>query len=115
MSNYVESIIKTARKGKKPFGFAFFGLLPENFEVEVPGILLCTWGKVIKTDFLNQFPGELMNRIFRIAEIPNFVKFITTSKCDLNYRRNPSEFNSYYKPLRDSFIECIRMESKSYR
>jgi len=110
MSNYVESIIKTPRKGNKPVGFAFFGLLPEHIEVDVPGILLCTWGKVIKTDFLNQFPGELMNRIFGIAEIPNFVKFITTSKCDLNYRRNPSEFNSYYKPLKDSFIVWLKKQ-----
>ena len=108
MSNYEQFLLKTRDKGAKPIGYAFFGLVPDTFELEEPGVLLCTWGKVVKPDFLNQYPGELMHRIFCIAEIPNLVKFLTTSKSDFNRRRNPKEFNTYYSPLRDKFTDWLK-------
>lgn len=108
MSHYKEFLVKTPGKNVRPIGYAFFGLVPEDFELEEPGVLLCTWGKVIKPDFFNQFPGELMSRIFGIAEIPNFVKFLTTSKSDFNRRKNPKEFNMYYQPLRNHFVSWLK-------
>lgn len=103
---YARKVIKTARG--KPLGYAIFGLVPEATELNPPGILLCTWGKVVKPDFLNQFPGALMSRIFGIAEIPNFIKFLTTSKSDFNRTKNRAEFNIYYGPLRDSFVGWLK-------
>jgi len=97
MTKYTQTILKTYGKKRKPLGYAFFGLIPEKKKFETPGVLLCTGGKVIKPDFLNQFPGELMSRIFGIADLPNFVKFLTTSKCDFNRAKNPTEFNIYHR------------------
>jgi hypothetical protein len=57
---------------------------------------------------MNQFPGELMSRIFGIAEVPNFIKFLTTSKCDFNRQKDPVKFNLYYKPIRDIFVEWLK-------
>jgi len=108
MNKHVQKVIKTYGKKRKPLGYAFFGLVSERIELDTPGILLCTWGKVIKPDFLNQFPGELMSKIFGIADIPNFVKFLTTSKCDFNRTKNPIDFNTYYKPLRDAFVAWLK-------
>ena len=108
MDKHIQKVIKTSGKKRKPLGYAFFGLVSEKIELDTPGILLCTWGKVIKPDFLNQFPGELMSRIFGIADIPNFVKFLTTSKCDFNRTKNPIAFNTYYKPLRDIFVSWLK-------
>ena len=89
-------------------GFAFFGLVPDKCQLDSPGILISTWGKVVKPDFLNQFPGESMSRIFGIAEIPNLVMFLTTSKCDFNRTKNPAEFSLYYKSLRDIFVKWLK-------
>lgn len=108
IKNFEQQVIKINGKDKKPIGFSFFGLVSDKYELDSPGILISTWGKVIKPDFLNQFPGESMSRIFGIAEIPNLIRFLTTSKCDFNRAKNPAEFSFYYKPLRDIFVKWLK-------
>jgi hypothetical protein len=66
--------------------------------------MLCTHGKVIKTDLFNQFPGPIGPRLFGLVEVPEFVKFLTTSKTDLvRARGTHRELERLYDPIRQAF------------
>ena len=92
------------RAGKR-FGYGVLGLAPCEYPVEgdVCGVLLCTYGKVIKADLFNQFPGILGPRILGLVEIPGFVNFLTTAKTDFIRRKKLREFESLYDPIRQEF------------
>lgn len=47
------------------------------------GMLLCTHGKVIKSELFGLSTGTLGSRLFGIVEIPILIKYLTTDKCDL--------------------------------
>ena len=104
------------KRGKK-FGYALFGVSSEEWPVgpDAPGILLCTRGKVIKGELFNQFPGQFVPKIFGIAEVPPFVKFLTTSKNDFIRKGKFREFEELIRPIREQFriwLEDIGVEKK---
>lgn len=72
------------RSGSKRIGIGLLGLAASEYPVggNLCGVLLCTHGKVIKTDMFNQFPGDIGARIFGLVEIPDFVHFLTSAKTD---------------------------------
>ncbi len=51
------------------------------------GVLLCTYGKVIKSELFGLSTGALGNKLFGIVEIPGLIEYLTTNKSDL--RRGP--------------------------
>ncbi len=100
----VKKIFPTS-KGKK-VGYGLFGLAAQDYPLghERVGVLLCTHGKVIKSDLFNQFPGDLGPKVFGLVEVPNFISFLTTSKTDLiRLRGKHREFEALYDPLRQEF------------
>jgi hypothetical protein len=97
-------------KGGKGIGYGLFCLASVEYPLghELPGVLLCTHGKVIKGDFFNQFPGVLGPRIFGVVEIPRFVDFLTTAKTDfIRGRGRNREFENLYDPIRSAFKEWL--------
>lgn len=93
------------RVGKR-IGYGVLGLAASEYPAggDVCGVLLCTYGKVIKADLFNQFPGSLGPRIFGLVEIPKFVNFLTTAKTDfIRGRGKHREFESLYNPVRVEF------------
>ena len=82
-----------------------FGLSPEEYPLgtDVAGVLLSTWGKVIKPELFNQFPSGLGPRIFGLVEIPEFVKYLTTSKTDFIRRGKHKQLEALYGPIREEF------------
>jgi len=97
-------------KAGKKFGYGIFGLAQAEYPVspDVCGILLCTRGKVIKADLFNQFPGSLGPHIFGVVEIPEFVKFLTTSKTDFTRTGRYKEFERLYDPIRQEFKAWLK-------
>ena len=47
------------------------------------GVLLCTHGKVIKSELFGQSSGMLGAKLFGIVEIPGLIHYLTTNKSDL--------------------------------
>jgi len=96
------------RKTKK-FGYGVFGISEHEYPVapDVCGVFLCTYGKVIKIELFNQFPGDLGPRIFGMVEVPEFVKYLTTSKTDFVRRGKHKEFENLYGPIRQEFKEWL--------
>lgn len=93
-------------KASKKIGYGVFGLSSNEYPIgtETCGVLLCTHGKVIKADFLNQFPGSFASKIFGVVEIPPFIDFITTAKTDFMHKRGEyKNFESFYGPVREEF------------
>jgi hypothetical protein len=104
-------------KRSKPYGCGIFGISKEEYPItsELCGVLLCTFGKVIKADFFNQFPGAFGTRIFGIVEIPEFINFLTTQKTDFTKRGQFKKFESLMSPIRTEFILWLKeigVESK---
>ena len=64
---------------RKKFGYGVFGVSASEYPVapDICGVLLCTYGKVIKVELFNQFPGSFGPQIFGLVEIPELVKFLT--------------------------------------
>lgn len=104
------------QKASKRIGYGVFGLASGEYPLgsDISGVLLCTWGKVIKAGFFNQFPGELGPRIFGIVEIPDFINFLTTSKTDFIRGWKHKELEKLYDPIRREFkawLEELGMQS----
>lgn len=93
----------------KTFGYGILGLAESEYPVapDVCGVLLCTYGKVIKADLFNQFPGNLGPQIFGMVEIPELVKFLTTSKTDFMRKGKYKQFEQLYNPIRQEFKEWL--------
>lgn len=93
----------------KRFGYGILGIAESEYPVapDLSGIILCTYGKVIKADMFNQFPGKFGPQLFGIVEIPEFVKFLTTSKTDFIRKGKHREFEKLYAPIREEFKEWL--------
>lgn len=98
------------KRGKKIIGRGFFGMMSSDYAIlpNICGVLLCTYGKVIKSDFFNQFPGSSGPKIFGIVESPRFVKFLTTAKTDFTRRGSYREFEKIYGPVREEFVSWLK-------
>ncbi|MGB6681395.1 MAG: ATP-binding protein [Candidatus Bathyarchaeia archaeon] len=94
---------------KKEFGYGVFGLAESEYPIasDVCGVLLCTYGKVIKAELFNQFPSNYGPQIVGVVEIPEFVKYLTTSKTDFIRIRKRREFEQLYNPIRQEFKDWL--------
>ena len=93
------------QKAGKRIGYGILGLASSEYPLgaSLCGVLLCTFGKVIKADLFNQFPGNIGTRILGLVEIPGLVNFLTTAKTDFIHREKHREFESLYNPVRQEF------------
>lgn len=107
LDNFKEFFPKTRNKR---FGYGVLGVAHSEYPVapDVCGVFLCTYGKVIKADLFNQFPGSVGPRIFGMVEIPGFVKFLTTAKTDFMRKGKYKEFERLYDPIRQNFKDWLR-------
>ena len=98
------------KRARKLFGYGVLGVAATEYPVapDVCGVLLCTHGKVIKSDLFNQFPGSLGPRLFGMVEIPELIKFLTTSKTDFIRKGKPREFEKLYDPVRQEFKAWLK-------
>jgi len=97
------------KRRKKRFGYGIFGISEIDYPVapDLCGVILCTYGKIIKVDMFNQFPGRFGPRLFGMVEVPEFVEFLTTSKTDFMKKGKHREFERLYAPIRDEFKEWL--------
>ncbi|MBM3925503.1 MAG: hypothetical protein FJ320_05880 [SAR202 cluster bacterium] len=98
-------------KSRKRYGHGIFGIGLSDYPIGagICGVLLCTRGKVVKADFLGQFPGALGTRILGIVEVPPFVDYLTTAKTDfIRSRGKLKEFESFYDPIRQEFKAWLK-------
>jgi len=96
------------RIGKR-FGYGIFGISESEYPValDLCGVLLCTYGKVIKVELFNQFPGKLGPQLFGMVEIPEFVNYLTTNKTDFIRKGKYREFERLYAPIRQEFKDWL--------
>ncbi|MEM4407058.1 MAG: ATP-binding protein [Candidatus Methanomethylicaceae archaeon] len=104
----VEKVKPHDQKGKF-FGYGILGIAEKEYPIseEMCGVLISTHGKVVKSDFFNQYPGEIMPRVFGLIEVPELISFLTTSKTDFNRKMNIKKFEALYSPLRQVFKEWL--------
>lgn len=95
--------------GGKALGFGVLGLSEAEYPLgaDIGGVLLCTHGKVIKSDLFQQYPANYGPRIFGVVEMPGFIDFITTSKTDFNRKGRNRDFERLYGPLREDFKQWL--------
>ncbi len=93
------------KRRNKLFGYGIFGIADSEYPIaaDICGVLLCTYGKVIKVDLFNQFPGSLGPQIFGLVEIPEFINYLTTSKTDFMRKGRFRQFEKLYDPIRQEF------------
>jgi len=93
------------RRAGKRIGYGLLGLAVSEYPLgeSLCGVLLCTRGKVIKSDMFNQFPSDIGPRILGVVEIPDFVYFLTSPKTDFIRRWKHKEFEKLYDPIRQEF------------
>lgn len=95
---------------RKRYGYGILGLSVREYPVapDLCGVLVCTYGKVIKQEFFGQFPGGYGPRIVGVVEVPPLVHFLTTTKTDFVKQGRHREFEEFYDPLRQEFKEWLR-------
>ena len=65
------------------------------------GVLLCTHGKVIKSELFGLSTGSLGAKLFGIVEIPGLIEYLTTNKSDLKGKPGkPQGLNLMLDPVR---------------
>ncbi len=92
------------RAGNRSIGWGALGVSEREFPVGStgPGVLLCTYGKVVKAELFGQSTGALGANLFGVVEIPELVSYLTTNKSDL--KRGPgitAGLNRLLDPVRD--------------
>lgn len=97
-------------KSRKVFGCGIFGLADREDPIsrDANGVLLCTYGKVIKANTFSQHPGRIMARILGIVEVPEFVHFLTANKTDFTKKGQYRKFESLMSPIRRKFEQWLR-------
>jgi hypothetical protein len=92
--------------GKK-IGFGIVGLAGTEYPIGTDrcGVMLCTFGKVIRADLFGLFPGRLGPRIVGVVEVRDLIGFLTTSKTDFNRGRGSTyrRFCRLYEPIKQEF------------
>jgi hypothetical protein len=91
-------------------GFGILGLAEEEYPLGYDrcGVLLCTYGKVVKAELFNQFPGQYGPKIFGVVEIPELIKHLTTSKTDFVRKRSQSrELDRILDDIRGEFKDWL--------
>lgn len=81
----VEKSENVVRDGKQAIGLGVIGTLNDR-EPRTDwryGVVLCTYGKVIKSELFGLPTGQLGDRLFGIYEIPGLIEFLTSNKSDL--------------------------------
>ncbi len=87
--------VKYKRKEAK----GFFCKIKEGNNIE-PGIMVCTFGKVIEREFFRQEPRE-KEKIFGWIEAPFLIEAVTTNKC--KFKTDDIFWNNIYRKTRDEF------------
>ncbi|HDP94532.1 MAG TPA: hypothetical protein ENN40_04120 [Candidatus Aminicenantes bacterium] len=97
-------------KSRKAFGCGIFGLSDKEYPIglDANGVLLCTYGKVIKANTFSQHPGRIMARILGIVEVPEFVHFLTSNKTDFTKKGQYKKLESLMSPIRQKFVQWLR-------
>jgi hypothetical protein len=110
----VEKVKPQDQKGRF-LGYGILGIAEKEYPIseEICGVLVSTHGKVVKSDFFNQYPGEIMPRVFGLIEVPELISFLTTSKTDFNRKVNIKKFEALYSPLRQVFKEWLAKHGMS--
>ena len=72
------------KRGRKSLGIGAIGVVDgDDNRLEIPyGVLLCTYGKAVKSELFGLPTGKLGNSLFGIYEIPDLSDFLTTNKSD---------------------------------
>lgn len=98
----------SVKKGRHPVGLGAIGLAENDASSLESGVLLCTHGKVIKSDTFGLQTGPLGARLSGIVEIPDLVKFVTTNKSDLKGGRGGHrELEDLLHPVREKVKEFL--------
>ncbi len=95
------------KKGGRSVGLGAIGLVESGVTNE-SGVLLCTHGKIIKSDMLGLQVGPLGTGLLGIVEIPDLIKFVTTNKSDLKGGRGGfRELDELLRPVREKLKEFL--------
>jgi hypothetical protein len=90
------------RRGKG-YGFGFLGLAEKEYPLGINncGLYLCAYGKMVKPEFFNQFPGKFGSRMMGLVEVPELIDFLTTSKTDFTRKGKFRKFEGIMAPIRE--------------
>ena len=96
------------KKGGRSVGLGAIGLAEDGTANIESGILLCTHGKVIKSEMFGLQTGPLGAGLTGIVEVPDLVKFVTTNKSDLKGGRGGHrELEELLHPVREKVKEFL--------
>jgi hypothetical protein len=95
---------------RKRYGYGILGLADEEYPLapDLCGVLVCTYGKVVKADLFNQFPGSYGPRVFGLVEVPVLVQFLTTTKTEFLEQGRQKQFEGLYDPIRQEFRDWLK-------
>lgn len=95
---------------RKRYGYGILGLADEEYPLapDLCGVLVCTYGKVVKADLFNQFPGSYGPRVFGLVEVPVLVQFLTTTKTEFLKQGRQKQFEELYDPIRQEFRDWLK-------
>lgn len=102
--------IKPQNNKGQIIGYGVLGISRREYPVhpDLCGVVVCTHGKVVKSDIFEQFVGDITPKILGVVEVPKLVKFLTTAKTDFKRGISIREFESYYGPIREAFKEWLK-------
>lgn len=98
------------RIGRKEVGCGILGLAAHEYPIapDICGVLICTFGKVIKAEMFNQFFGESAARVCGIVEVPELAQFLTTTKTDFHRQGRHRAFEQLFNPIREEFRAWLK-------
>ncbi len=88
-----------------PQAKGFVGKIKGSYEKVQPGIMICTYGKVIETTFLKKEPKD-KNEIFGWIEAPYLIEAVTTDKC--RFQRGNKTWEGFLRKAQKDFDDWLQ-------
>ena len=108
------------RMHSKPKAVGFFGKIKDEEKEVIPGIMICTYGKVIERTYFKKEPKD-KEKIIGWIEAPYLIEAVTTDKCRFQkgnkiwegfFRKAQFEFNRWLEEK--GFLEKSERKKSDY-
>jgi len=88
-----------------PKAMGFLGKLKGSIHAVEPGIMICTYGKVIESSFFKKEPKD-KDKIFGWVEAPYLIEAVTTDKC--RFQKGNKTWEGFFRKAQQEFEDWLQ-------
>jgi hypothetical protein len=92
------------RLNRQPKALGLIGIIRENANSVLPGVMICTYGKVVERTHFKKEPKE-KDKIIGWIEAPYLIEAVTTDKC--RFQKGNKVWEGFFRKAQKEFSDWI--------